>query len=135
MESFGYKIEPVCIPACCVKAWHKRDRIWIVAYLNNSSTEYKIQTGRDVFTSKITSNFNSKRLQKFITPGKKQQRRVGFNRISMCEVSQKINQAQAFICRGDDGIPDRMDRIKGLGNAIVPQVAFEIFKAIEQNEQ
>jgi DNA (cytosine-5)-methyltransferase 1 len=29
------------------------------------------------------------------------------------------------------GIKDRVNRLKGLGNAIVPQVAFEIFKAIE----
>jgi DNA (cytosine-5)-methyltransferase 1 len=48
------------------------------------------------------------------------------------------------ICGGDDGIPRELDgitipkwrneSIKGYGNAIVPQVAFQIFKAIEHYE-
>jgi DNA (cytosine-5)-methyltransferase 1 len=48
------------------------------------------------------------------------------------------------ICGGDDGIPRELDSItfskwrkesiKGYGNAIVPQVAFEIFKTIQQFE-
>lgn len=33
------------------------------------------------------------------------------------------------------GIPNRVDRLKSLGNAIVPQVAAEIFKAIKQIEE
>lgn len=49
------------------------------------------------------------------------------------------------ICNGDDGISDRLDgitfskwrneSIKAGGNAIVPQVAFQIFKTIEQYER
>jgi DNA (cytosine-5)-methyltransferase 1 len=48
------------------------------------------------------------------------------------------------ICNGDDGLSDRLDSItfskwrnesiKGGGNAIVPQVVYQIFKAIEQYE-
>ena len=52
---------------------------------------------------------------------------------------------QSPICSGDDGIPTKLDgitfskwrneSIKGYGNAVVPQVVFEIFKAIETYER
>jgi DNA (cytosine-5)-methyltransferase 1 len=33
-----------------------------------------------------------------------------------------------------NGIPNRVDRLRGLGNAIVPQIAYQIGKAIMEAE-
>ena len=57
----------------------------------------------------------------------------------------QVFPTQSPICGGDDGLPTELDgitfpkwraeSIKGYGNAIVPQVALQIFKAIEQYVQ
>lgn len=44
-------------------------------------------------------------------------------------------EAATRLCRVDDGLPDRVDRLKSLGNSIGPRVALEIFRAIEATEK
>ena len=88
------------------------------------------------------TNTNSFGLQSTLPNGKlERDKRFGF--------SYKRNQWNSFpsvppLCNGDDGISDRLDSItfskwrkesiKAGGNAIVPQVVYQIFKAIEQYE-
>lgn len=43
--------------------------------------------------------------------------------------------AEPPVCRVDDGVPNRMDRIRGLGNAIVPEEALQIFETINEYER
>lgn len=62
---------------------------------------------------------------------------------SICTTWEKF-PTQSPICTGNDGFPTELDgitfskwrneSIKSAGNAIVPQVAFQIFKSIEQYE-
>ncbi len=65
-------------------------------------------------------------------------------RNSLCDASPGWQNfpTQSPVCGGNDGVPDRLDgitfpkwrneSIKAYGNAIVPQVAFQIFKAINE---
>ena len=101
----GYDAEWHIIPAWAVGAVHRRERIWITAYPN------------------------PERLPKF----KRQKKRgpgAGLNSISLQETRSIRDTSKAFICRGDDAIPGRVDRIKQLGNAVVPQIPELIGRAI-----
>jgi DNA (cytosine-5)-methyltransferase 1 len=49
-------------------------------------------------------------------------------------IGQWDNGEWPGVLRVATGIKDRVNRLKGLGNAIVPQVAYEIFKAIAEIE-
>lgn len=109
LEGEGYQVQTFNIPACSIGAWHKRERLWIIAN----------------HIRKRAKRLRTKKIQEFtpISWGKD----VG----RFEELFQRSDIPSPLICRNDDGFSRRVDRLRALGNAIVPQVAFEIFKAIQ----
>ncbi|MCJ7447928.1 MAG: DNA (cytosine-5-)-methyltransferase [Bacteroidales bacterium] len=158
LENEGYQTELFIIPACGVGAWHKRERVWIIANSNsnrkvvqgrnrnNNNSEWdskkKIQKwGNKQFRvtksdGKFNSNNRSKRNER--EQSKEIQELEGFQRGKdqriYADWERRPDLFTPILCRSYDGLSYGMDRIKGLGNAIVPQIAYEIFKAIEKYE-
>ncbi len=109
LESQGYAVQSFVIPACAKDAPHRRDRIWIIANANS------ISNNRFWDDIKEKRTVDSDRQSSF---------RVVFD---PRETTYPRRWGRA------NGIPSRMDkdRLKALGNAIVPQVAYEILSAIK----
>jgi len=107
LEGEGYTVESFIIPACGVGAWHRRGRIWIIAYSNSIRLLHS--------KAKIC---NGRKRNKRIDPG-------------LCDSSRRWI-IEPGMDRVVHGIPDESyeDRLKALGNSIYPQVAYELFKAI-----
>lgn len=159
IERAGYKIQPIVIPACAVGAPHRRDRIWIVANRANARAEEMQQDGKDGILSDGTpSNSNIQRYgwgkdkQKPFTRRKaKAYDSQGCQHGDSPDTAEwregrnfaRFPTTQPTLCGGDDGLPFNVDdlaiskgkwrkeSIKAYGNAWVPQVAYEIFKVID----
>ncbi len=153
-----YEVQPILLPACAVGAPHRRDRIWFVAYNasysnlygqhececdnEEQSSERRFNAFNDInenveyWTSAYTKNIRQKYA---LENGELERRRF---RQSNKRGFWNAFPSQSPICGGDDGLPVKLDgitfskwrqeSIKGYGNAIVPQVAYEIFKVIAE---
>ena len=138
----GFDVEWSVIPAKDVGACHKRERLWFIAYpssVNKDRTESTFQAGRNTSTSSTSASTNtdSERLQGLRA---KHQLREGSQEETPCWSSQPYTLdpdwrgylSQPTIRRGDDGFSNRVDRLKCLGNSIVPQVAAVPLARIKQ---
>lgn len=153
LENEGYEVWPFLLPACSVNAPHQRYRIWFVAYRKsigrserrtNGEFEKNNTSERENFfidasrfgKERITANSASNRLQKGY--------QIGASAIGREVTGFDWFPTQSPVCIGDDGLSSQLDgitfpkwrleSIKGYGNAIVPQVAMQIFKTIERFE-
>ena len=159
LESYGYSVAPVIIPACGVGAPHRRERVWFVAYSDSNARRCRpSESGRE--ERQTSSNGKPEIYTRTHTNGKegdatdtdsngfqKKGESTELGRRGFSKYYAQNDQpnwqnfpTQSPICGGDDGIPAKLDgitfskwrdeSIKAYGNAIVPQVAYEIFKAI-----
>ena len=97
LASLGYDAEWHCIPAAAVGAPHIRDRVFILSYA--------IGEGRDSSQTE-----------------KRQRQRVNFDSIRRTQ-SVSWWATEPDVGRVADGVSARVDRLRCLGNAVVPQVA------------
>jgi len=155
LEAEGYSVQPFIIPACAVNAPHRRDRVWFVANAtgtNDRGTFGNIrgtyeETQKSCITKPahpnvegIASNASSEGLCTARQSTELGRQRFGFSYAQNDKPAWEDFPTVTPICGGDDGIPRELDgitfpkwrneSIKGYGNAIVPQVALQIFRAI-----
>lgn len=125
LEGEGYEVQPFIIPAVAVNAPHRRDRVWVVA--NTRPQRRQERPGES------------------IRPKSQESERSNYEYPDWQRDWQEVALATCDD-RVDDGLPRRMggttisrarwrkEALKTYGNAIVPQVAMQIFRAIKLSE-
>jgi len=174
LRGAGYEVEVLVIPACAVNAWHRRDRIWIIAWNTESNRGYQergFQEGQTTITRGIcadvphsTSRESREQTEqeggqgsgrgsqevsiakpRLLRQEKCQQPATGIEQCDWRAVEPELGglvnglpywvdgyfDIEPDIPRVAKGIKNRNERVKCLGNAIVPQVAYEIIRVIK----
>jgi DNA (cytosine-5)-methyltransferase 1 len=156
--NIGYDCEVLCIPACAVNAPHRRDRLWFIAHTQNSGCgRFSGEKCRD---EQRELQQNEQKRYKIRSESERRNRNITADSKSTGQQSREYRPWQeqfwgscagknwievaTRLCGVDDGLSAELDgfklskaghrvaRIKGLGNAIVPQVAIEIMKFIKE---
>lgn len=148
LERASYAARPFIVPACAVDARHRRDRIWIIARnmadtdnARQSASAGNRQDDRDEQgdhsrgSGENVADTKGKRVQGYGPSGEQEPHAYEGKAISMCGSEgprAAAWDAEPDVGRVATGIPQRVDRIKGLGNSIVPQIAMQIGRTIKE---
>ena len=159
LENEDYAWEPFVIPACAVDAKHRRDRLWIVANTlkhggrpnagarprtEEEPEELQRKNGqalsndsaplRGTLANTLSNRSQGKREDGRAEGSDGLRGRVWRHEIEGIRTTLGEWPTEPRVGRVADGVPDRVDRLKCLGNAVVPQVVEIIGRAIMAEE-
>ncbi|MGA9882139.1 MAG: DNA (cytosine-5-)-methyltransferase [Candidatus Acidiferrales bacterium] len=118
LEAEGYEVWPFLLPACAFGAPHRRYRIFVVGHVPHAAGG---ESGGDKGTGGGTAAAEGQEAEP-----------KGLNAKPSGGEWWEIEPA---VGRVADGISHRLDRLKCLGNAVVPQVAFWLLERVVEYER
>lgn len=148
MEALGYATRAFVIPACAVGAQHRRERVFIMGHSSSCGCDRK---PRRRSGKKFKDRYL--RMEEISFPNASSIGQQGQGLHGRCfdtkthpngkadwtkyggQGNEAIWCAEPDVGRVANGIPARLDRLKSLGNAVVPQQIYPIMKAIKDIEE
>ena len=109
----GFDVGWATFSAASVGAVHRRERMAIVAHANGKRFQGRVLEKDGKATGRFAQGVLASILQR----------------------ATKNNLAESAVCGTNDGVSRKMDRLRCLGNAVVPQQFYPIFKAIAELEE
>jgi DNA (cytosine-5)-methyltransferase 1 len=148
LEGQGYAARTFVIPACAVAAPHRRDRVWTLAHATqlqrDGSREHRQSSERQI--PELGKRSGPQPVAHAVGIGQQGQGEQEVTIDSEAHSKRKTSDAfhERFRCewlpepnvgRVANGVPRRVDRLKALGNAVVPQIPEMIGYAILEAER
>lgn len=146
LEGQGYTARTFIIPASAVDAPHRRDRVWIVAHAASEGLPIRRQARRKTGNTEeetgvvsgsercgeTLADTNDAGLQGRSKAGNAGSKREGRDKLAerCCDGKGSTWTTEPRVGRVANGVPRRVDRLKALGNAVVPQIPEMIGHAI-----
>ena len=141
LAEIGYDAEWHCIPAAAVGAPHIRDRVFVIGYSDANCFRFSRITERDgkqkQSGKQASRRCDAERLRKDVADSTNELRQEdkgvqsrNRNKEIRFDLGDRLGRSgvswwavEPGVGRVANGVSDRVDRLRGLGNAVVPQVA------------